>query len=643
MVKSPNPAHSPHPSHPLTSKAGLNANAPLFLREFESYAHIQTPIFLLGCSDLSIQKMNGTAARTCGYRLAEVDQFFFPKLFRLDNQARLKASLEAGVELEFCSEFHLALIRKSGREIVVNLLGKKLYFHADAYLLITLFDITELSHSYEVLEDKVRARTQDLEHAKNRLQAIFNSARQGFFTLGRDLKIEADPSVRVTEWLGDQTVGRALTELLPFKPDVFESFARLVFEQIRWDMVKELALFEVTCQEQVFRLEFTPMVESQEVQRMLGTMTDITPLRRLEQKAETVAAQGRTLVRILQSTTSFAHFSQSLQGYLKRDAEFFNRQGALQALHTLKGEAAFFELGGVVELCQLWENRWNLPTLAEAFDPQEFSRCMRALWQQLHQQLAAFPEIWERVAQERRESEGCRHLSWHSLARELATLQREPAVYPVFLQSWERLLAEPLAVVCSDLGKSWLKLAQKLNKPVHPLVFGGETRLFPAPYHRLWSSLIHAVRNTLDHGIETATVRAACGKPHTARLVIELQKNELQNGVISYTLTLLDDGRGLNAAEIARRASQLGLALPQTEAEVLQLVFAPSFSTRLEADDLSGQGIGLKAVLAEAVALGGGARVANLQQTSGAGGGGGMRLTVWFQQVTLEDFLQHHV
>lgn len=113
--------------------------------------------------------------------------------------------------------------------------------------------------------------------------------------------------------------------------------------------------------------------------------------------------------------------------------------------------------------------------------------------------------------------------------------------------------------------------------------------------------LMHVLRNSLAHGIETADEREAAGKPEVGRIAMSLTTigNHLQ-------LTVEDDGAGLNAERIRRRAVDSGVIAQLqtnelTDEQTLRLVFHPGFSTSEAVNEISGRGMGLS-VVAEAVA-----------------------------------------
>jgi two-component system chemotaxis sensor kinase CheA len=131
----------------------------------------------------------------------------------------------------------------------------------------------------------------------------------------------------------------------------------------------------------------------------------------------------------------------------------------------------------------------------------------------------------------------------------------------------------------------------------------------------LWSSFVHLVRNAVDHGIEPTEERLAKGKAGGGTITLRAFRDP--EGL---AIEVEDDGRGIDWREVAARARAQGLAA-ESHADLVEALFAEGLSTRDEATETSGRGIGLSAVRAECVRVG--ARL-----TVGAGAAGGTRLRI---------------
>src|SRR5262249_9577528 len=121
----------------------------------------------------------------------------------------------------------------------------------------------------------------------------------------------------------------------------------------------------------------------------------------------------------------------------------------------------------------------------------------------------------------------------------------------------------------------------------------------------LGDPLTHLVRNAVDHGLETGAQRVAVGK--SARGLLVLSARRERDKVL---VEASDDGAGFDGARLRRRAIDMGLLSSEkvaelTEQQSYELAFLPGLSTRAEATDLSGRGVGLDAVKSAVEGLGG--------------------------------------
>jgi chemotaxis protein CheY-P-specific phosphatase CheC/chemotaxis signal transduction protein len=152
-------------------------------------------------------------------------------------------------------------------------------------------------------------------------------------------------------------------------------------------------------------------------------------------------------------------------------------------------------------------------------------------------------------------------------------------------------------------------LSKASGKTVILEVAGEETEIDKKVIDRIGEPLVHLVRNAVDHGLETAAERAACGKnpEGTVRLAAFQDGDHI-------CIQVSDDGRGLDREAIVKKALQKGL-ISAEEAEtagadrVLGFIFLPGFSTARTVSDISGRGVGMDAVKRAVEEMGGNVRV----------------------------------
>jgi two-component system chemotaxis sensor kinase CheA len=149
------------------------------------------------------------------------------------------------------------------------------------------------------------------------------------------------------------------------------------------------------------------------------------------------------------------------------------------------------------------------------------------------------------------------------------------------------------------------ELAGKLNKKVRVEIRGDDIEADRSTLDLLKDPLTHILRNSLDHGLETPEQRQIAGKSQegTIRVSASVDKQ-------FYTVTVEDDGRGIDADRVRAKAIENGLVTPGQAAnlsrgEVLNLIFAPGLSTAAQQTDVSGRGVGMDVVQRNIVQAGG--------------------------------------
>ena len=144
-------------------------------------------------------------------------------------------------------------------------------------------------------------------------------------------------------------------------------------------------------------------------------------------------------------------------------------------------------------------------------------------------------------------------------------------------------------------------VSRDLGKDIMLEIDGEDTELDKTVIEKIGDPLMHLVRNSMDHGIESAEVRLAKGKPVQGRLKLNAFHD---SGAI--VITVQDDGGGLKRERILAKAIERGLVEaghPMSDAEVYALIFEPGFSTAEKVTNLSGRGVGLDVVKRNITAL----------------------------------------
>ena len=159
-------------------------------------------------------------------------------------------------------------------------------------------------------------------------------------------------------------------------------------------------------------------------------------------------------------------------------------------------------------------------------------------------------------------------------------------------------------------------LSKMTGKKVRLEIFGEETELDKTLIEEINDPLVHMVRNSVDHGIEPPEEREKLGKDPTGTITLSAEQ-EGNNIIIS----IEDDGRGIDPEKIKAKAIEKGIITPEKAAEmnrndILNLIFAPGFSTAQKVSNVSGRGVGMDVVKTNVTKLRG---VINIETEPGKG------------------------
>ncbi len=174
-------------------------------------------------------------------------------------------------------------------------------------------------------------------------------------------------------------------------------------------------------------------------------------------------------------------------------------------------------------------------------------------------------------------------------------------------ESVMRIRMLPISFSFSRFPRLVRDLSSKLGKKVDLVLLGENTELDKTVMEKIGDPLVHMVRNSLDHGLETPEKRKASGKSEVGTLTL----NAYHHGG-NIIIEIIDDGAGINEEKILSKAIENGLVAPTdslTPEQVQDLIFHPGFSTADEISDVSGRGVGMDVVRRNIQALNGSVEV----------------------------------
>ena len=436
----------------------------------------------------------------------------------------------------------------------------------------------------ERLTTLVTARTHELAGRNRAMRLLLDNVDQGFLSVDLDGKLDEERSAIVDRWLGRPSSSDTLFSYLDRKFPGKGDYVRVAWESLHEEwMPLEMRLDQLPAELEHDDLHlgfsYQPIFDGEVLTTVLVIVSDMRPI--IEQRR--AEAEEREIVQIVRKLlANHSGFSE----FLSEAAELVNAIAGngpstvvrLRQLHTLKGNAAIFGFDSLVRLCHELEG--SMQTSGADLDETDKHR-LSAVWQRIRGKV-------DQLIKGR--TEDTIEIRRIDLARVVANLNSgtAPALISEQIRSWEMEPTEARFARVAEYGRA---LAERLEKgPVEVRVEPNEVRLDPNAWTDFWHALVHVVRNAIDHGLETPTERARAGKSASGLVVL---RSKLENRQL--TVEVEDDGRGIDWNRVAHVARKRGLA-HDTRDELVRALLSDGMSTRDEATETSGRGVGLSAV-----------------------------------------------
>ncbi|MEY4577971.1 MAG: hypothetical protein RL701_2674, partial [Pseudomonadota bacterium] len=434
------------------------------------------------------------------------------------------------------------------------------------------------------LEETVSLRTRDLDERNQAMRLVFDNVEQGFVTLDKAGRIGAERSAIFDSWFGLPAAETPFALHVGAQAPGFQfSFDLLWTQLIEGFLPLELNLAQLpsrvhTTSGKHYELAYRPIHQmGEQFEQVLVIVSDVTA--RVE-KEQSDAEQAQIMALFENITNDRGGFKEFLDEASmlverlitdkERDLKLVQRE-----LHTLKGNFGMFELKPLARLVHGIE-----------------SQCIESGEGIPAEQSTELQQAWLRFAEKARGFLGSHPTAITVEQSELDALVaavRSGASAQELSAQIARLSHEPVTPKLSRMGERARALAKRLGKaPIEIQVQADGVRA-AHDVTWLWHVLPHAVNNSIDHGIDTPEQREAAGKG-----IAKLRLSAVERAG-ELIVEIEDNGQGIDWQRVRDKAARLGLRAA-TEDDLVDALFAQGLSTRDEASEVSGRGVGLSAL-----------------------------------------------
>lgn len=461
-------------------------------------------------------------------------------------------------------------------------------------------------HSIRQLRDSDRK----IDAARQETRRILDTVNEGLFLLNQAGEIGTQQSAELEKILGKPNLGglfinELMADLVSDKEmQTAQKFIGLLFDPKKKEKLlgslNPLSEVEVhinredgTYENKFLSFSFSRVMAGKEILQVLVTVTDVTRQVELERELESAKQLGEQQLEMLNtmiqsgsnmipdflnnSFKSFKKINAALKHGVKTRLQLIEKANYIYRLiHNFKGEAAALNLDQFVEMAHQFEDKIDAIKTKPNLEGGDFLPLAMSL-DKLISQTEATQNLMQKIS---------------GLTTELGE---------------KGLIEDTTRMDWSHLQQLADKVGGSENKQVEVMHSGLNDHDLPDEVRQTIKNVsIQLVRNAVAHGIENANARSSLNKPVVGQIHIRLTHR--QNGEILYTF--YDDGAGLDMEAIRRSAIEKGM-LPESvdlfadKKQIISTIFEPDFSTKSEANEHAGRGMGMSSVSEAIKALGG--------------------------------------
>ncbi len=474
----------------------------------------------------------------------------------------------------------------------------------------------KFSKAFDMVEELSVGLDRMVKERTAAIKDLLDNTGQGFFSFARDYKVQPFTSKATDDFFGKPIEDENALELMyPNGYEDKEKLLNLIFEDAgNLGLVEGILPSEVTRDDHIYKVDYHWIESRQNVEgRIMIVMTDITTQRKLERQLKADEEKNQMIVKIAVDRHGFIDFLNEVNMCLDKIKEILSGSASDMSIkelfryfHTIKGGMSSYFFYKVADKAHDIENLLESVRTDSALPTEDLLKSVDKETDQLKEELKKTLRDLDQIIPKQLIEAGFQpyfRISESKISRLEAILENEMRTNPALAGAIKGLRRQPIRNIMKKFASDAEGLAVNLGKKVNITLEGEDTEIVHNSFKPMLSSLIHIVRNCVDHGIEEPETRLAAHKPEVGTLDIKVEADDKE-----LKINISDDGAGIDADAIKSIALEKGLigttqVESMTESELVKLIFTPGFSTNEIVTDLSGRGVGMDAVAEEVAKL----------------------------------------
>lgn len=484
--------------------------------------------------------------------------------------------------------------------------------------------IKTLSHFINKVTTELSDMNEALDKSNVQIRTLLNNANEGFLSFGKDLIVRSEYSLECKRIFDIEIENKNFCSIaypIEEQRNLAVEILIKVFEtkeEERRNIYISLLPEELHVNQKILTAQYKWVSEEHSLNPfMIAILTDITEKRKLEQKLQNEQQALKMVISVVADYSNFMQlieeykifYNEYIQVYLQNndniDESFYNN--VYREIHTFKGNFAQF---GLLHTSQkLHELESKLQKILTEKDQNSSKLYDLFLGTPIIEWLDEdFNIIRSYLGEDFLRNKDIVQIEKKKL------IEIEKDAENIFftkeqkdlIKKIRRLRYLPFNKLIIGYTEYIQILSEKVDKKITALcIEGGNFLADLEPYRDISKALIHIFRNIIDHGIEYPEERIACDKSEQGNILCSIQKNDDW-----ITIKICDDGCGIDTEVIKDKILEKDIVdkdslLHMEENEIIEYIFHEGFSTKDEITDISGRGVGLSAVKASVIKIGG--------------------------------------